>query len=64
LIFKNDIFLTVSDDSSIKFWNTNNEDEENSLTGHSSWVISATILKNGTVVTTGADKTIRFWQES
>ena len=61
MIFKDNIFLTVSDDSTVKFWNINNDEEESSLTGHSSWVISATILKNGTVVTTGADKTIRFW---
>ena len=34
MIFKEDIFLTVSDDSTIKFWNIDKEEEEFSLTGH------------------------------
>jgi hypothetical protein len=33
------------------------------LAGHSSWVLSAIIMKDGTLLTTGADKTIKFWTE-
>ena len=63
MIFKNEIFLTVSDDATIKLWNINKDEEENSLLGHSSWVITATIMKNGTLVTSGADKSVRFWTD-
>ena len=31
IIFQNDIFLSVSDDSSIKLWNINKEEEETTL---------------------------------
>jgi len=64
LNFKQDIFLSVSDDSSIKLWDLNKEDEEISLVGHTSWVITANIMKNGTIVSSGADKSVRFWNES
>ena len=63
MIYKIDLFLTVSDDSTIKIWNINKDEEENTLLGHSSWVITANIMKNGTLVTSGADKSIRFWSE-
>jgi WD40 repeat protein len=63
MIFKNDIFLSLSDDSYIKFWNLNDDLYLHTLAGHSSWVLSAIIMKDGTLLTTGADKTIKFWTE-
>jgi len=56
--------LTVSDDATIKFWNLNKEEEENNLIGHTSWVITANIMKNGCLITSGADKSVRFWSDS
>jgi WD40 repeat protein len=64
LFYKNDIFLTVSDDATIKFWNLNKDEEENNLIGHTSWVITANIMKNGSLITSGADKSVRFWSDS
>ena len=31
------------------------------LAGHSGWVIYSTIMNDGTLVTVGADKVIKFW---
>ena len=54
----------MSDDSTIKFWDLEKGAMVKSLAGHSSWVIYSTIMEDGTLVTAGADKNIRFWSDT
>lgn len=63
-MLKSNFFLSISDDSTIKIWDLYKTQEENTLKGHTSWVITAQIMKNGMIVTSGADKTIKFWGEA
>ena len=33
------------------------------ILGHNSWVIYITLMKDGTLVSCGFDKTVRFWTD-
>lgn len=68
LNFKKGVVCTASDDATIKFWDIEKyktlHQPLHNLTGHTSWVIFATITNNGTLVSCGADKKIRFWNNN
>jgi WD40 repeat protein len=66
ILFKKDIVCTASDDGMIKFWDISKLNNDNTkalktLTGHSNWIIYATLISDGRLVSCGADKKIRFW---
>ncbi len=47
----------------LKFWSLEEGVEVQNLKAHSSWVIYSTIMEDGTLVTVGADKQIKFWKD-
>ena len=50
-----------SGDRTIKIWNTDNGNLIRTLTGHTSYVLSLAVLKNGYLASGSDDTTIRIW---
>lgn len=63
LMFNRDVFMSGSEDSTLKFFHLDEEESVETVTAHAPAVADATILKDGTLVTCGTDKNIKFWSE-
>ncbi|EMD38180.1 hypothetical protein CERSUDRAFT_82424 [Gelatoporia subvermispora B] len=55
-------FASCSNDSEIRIW-TMEGDTVYTLTGHTSFVYSISVLPNGDIVSGGEDRTVRIWRE-
>ncbi|TFY60426.1 hypothetical protein EVJ58_g5154 [Rhodofomes roseus] len=55
-------FASCSNDSEIKIW-TMEGDLVHTLSGHTSFVYSISVLENGDIVSGGEDRTVRIWRD-
>ncbi|KZT71268.1 phospholipase A-2-activating protein [Daedalea quercina L-15889] len=55
-------FASCSNDSEINIW-TMEGDIIHTLTGHTSFVYSISVLENGDIVSGGEDRTVRIWKD-
>ncbi|EPS96818.1 hypothetical protein FOMPIDRAFT_1038034 [Fomitopsis schrenkii] len=55
-------FASCSNDSEIKIW-TMEGDLVHTLSGHTSFVYSISVLENGDLVSGGEDRTVRIWRD-
>ena len=61
LLFNPKTVCTVSYDSMISFYDVDTGKIIHTITGHKGRIRYSTILKDGTLVTVGDEKMVRFW---
>ncbi len=67
-LFPNESFITGNEDGSIQFWSTSSlifdVNATSALKEHNDSVSDLAVLKNGYLVSTSLDKTIKIWDNS
>jgi len=61
LMFNNDVFVSANDDGSLKFYDDKKAEALHTITVSKEPITNITKTIDGTVVTTGADKNVKYW---